>query len=257
MRKPPPSESGNFWKYCTACHDRWIRPSRSSFCTHVPYRDKASQGLMKQTWHEYKKAKEERETERASQEEEYGDLDEASADRMLDEQEGACTDEVVDAAVFDKEAPDDDPFEPAVPVQLPAPDTMDEDDLFATDAAGRQDNKEGDMEVELPTIPKVVFPTLDQYKAKWASLLEYHARGNDDAYSAENLVPTPQHVLFQDCPHVPFSELNRRRRKLDSAWLVQFLVYMKPATMGVSPDTPTKPVRYSFAGELPYKWQAP
>ena len=148
---------------------------------------------MKQTWHEYKKAKEERETERASQEDEYGDLDEASADRMLDQQEGAGTDEVVDAAVFDKEAPDDDPFEPAVPVQLPAPDTMeDEDDLFATDAAGRQDNKEGDMEVELPTIPKVVFPTLDQYKAKWASLLEYHTRGNDDAYSVENLVPKPQ-----------------------------------------------------------------
>ena len=136
MRKPPPSESGNFWKDCTACHDRWIRRSRSNFCTHVPYRDKASQGLMKQTWHEYKKAKEEREAERASQEEEYGDLDEASADRMLDQQEGAGTDEVVDAAVFDKEAPDDDPFEPAVPVQLPAPDTMeDEDDLFATDAA--------------------------------------------------------------------------------------------------------------------------
>ena len=91
---------------------------------------------MKQTWHEYRKAKEQRETERASQEEEYGDLDEASADRMLDQQEGAGTDEVVDAAVFDKEPADDDPFEPAVPVQLPAPDTMeDEDDLFATDAA--------------------------------------------------------------------------------------------------------------------------
>ena len=64
----------------------------------------------------------ERETERASREEEYADLDEASADRTLDQQEGAGTDEVVDAAVFDEEAlaPDDDAFEPVVPVQLPA-----------------------------------------------------------------------------------------------------------------------------------------
>lgn len=156
------------------------------------------------------KAKEQRENERASQEQEYDDLDETSADRMLDQQEGAGTDKVVDAAVFDKEAPDDDPFEPAVPVQLPAPDTMeDEDDLFATDAAlpMRKNNKDGDMEVELPTIPKVVRPTLDRYKAKWAFLLEYHSRGNDEAYSLQNLVPTPQHVLWQDCPHVPFSDL--------------------------------------------------
>ena len=63
------------------------------------------------------------------------------------------------------------------------------------------------MEVELPTIPKVERPTLDQYKAKWASLLEYHSRGNDEVYSLKNLVPKPQHVLWQDCPHVPFSEL--------------------------------------------------
>ena len=44
------------------------------------------------------------------------------------------------------------------------------------------------------------WPTLDEYKVKWAFLLEKHSRPNDGGFSRNNLVPEPITQLWQDCP---------------------------------------------------------
>ena len=59
----------------------------------------------------------------------------------------------------------------------------------------------------LPVLPQVSRPSLEEYKEKWARLLAQHSKPVEGGYSIENLVPTPIHQLWQDCPYVPFDAL--------------------------------------------------
>ena len=51
-------------------------------------------------------------------------------------------------------------------------------------------------QVLLPTERR---PTLQEYKAKWTSLLAEHSRAIEGNFSAENLCPKPIHQLWNDC----------------------------------------------------------
>ena len=59
---------------------------------------------------------------------------------------------------------------------------------------------------DLPAAP--TFPSLEEYKIKWAEKLALHSRENHPlVFTHQNLVPKPVTQLWQDCPHVPFEEL--------------------------------------------------
>ena len=88
------------------------------------------------------------------------------------------------------------------PEDFPAdvdPPAEEQDDMGIHDApAGIQDD-----------IPELVreYPSLDEYKARWDRLKEYHVRPVPGEFSHNNLVPQPNTQLFQDCPWVPFHDL--------------------------------------------------
>ena len=48
---------------------------------------------------------------------------------------------------------------------------------------------------------------LAEYVEKWSALLAQHSKAVPGLFSRDNLVPQPDHRLWQDCPHVPFSLL--------------------------------------------------
>ena len=50
-------------------------------------------------------------------------------------------------------------------------------------------------------------PEIQEYKAKWMKLRDDHERSVPGAFSRKNLIPKPDHRLWQDCPYVPFKEL--------------------------------------------------
>ena len=50
-------------------------------------------------------------------------------------------------------------------------------------------------------------PSLAEYVEKWSALLAQHSKAVPGLFSRDNLVPQPDHRLWQDCPHVPFSLL--------------------------------------------------
>ena len=78
----------------------------------------------------------------------------------------------------------------------------------ADDTAGSEEDEFEEPKVELPeTTPSVDWPTVAEYQTRWDTLLEHHRRGNEDVFSAENLVPQPVSQLWQDCPYVPFDKL--------------------------------------------------
>ena len=59
----------------------------------------------------------------------------------------------------------------------------------------------------LPAMPQADYPTLEEYQEKWARLLAEHERTVEGEFSIDNLIPTPNHMLWQDCPYVPFELL--------------------------------------------------
>ena len=72
------------------------------------------------------------------------------------------------------------------------------------------DDNVADVAVQdvVPEIPQEQRPTLEEYQAKWARLLAQHSKSAGGEFSAiDNLVPTPIHELWQDCPYVPFDQL--------------------------------------------------
>ena len=104
-------------------------------------------------------------------------------------------------AVLSQDEPEEEPIvetqpdsgEAALP-ELPLLDE-DEDEEDARDDAG---DPLADEESPDPVDTK--WPTLDEYKVKWASLLEAHSRPNAGGFSRNNLVPEPITQLWQDCP---------------------------------------------------------
>ena len=50
-------------------------------------------------------------------------------------------------------------------------------------------------------------PSLAEYMEKWSTLLAQHSKVVAGPFGKDNLVPQPDSRLWQDCPHVPFSQL--------------------------------------------------
>ena len=85
-----------------------------------------------------------------------------------------------------------------LPVEREAPEDGEEFD--DDDDCHHANEDEGDAEQE--ELCKEQYPTLEEYKARWARLLEQHARPVEGVFSRENLTPQPIHELWQDCPYL-------------------------------------------------------
>ena len=86
----------------------------------------------------------------------------------------------------------------------------DEDAPPAVDAPEENGEHEDDEE-DLPDVPERTFPTLAEYKEKWARLKAQHSKPVPGEFSRDNVVPTPVPQLWQDCPYVPFDKLELRQ----------------------------------------------
>ena len=80
-------------------------------------------------------------------------------------------------------------------------------EVVADGAFVEEDDEAGEEEPDISLDPPVTRPTLEEYQAMWRNLYEQHSKAVPEAYSRDNLVPTPIPELFQDCPWVPFDEL--------------------------------------------------
>ena len=101
-------------------------------------------------------------------------------------------------------------WEPMVPAE---PHTIEKDLELAEDLANGHHEGDGDempRQIDtgsLPAMPQADYPTLEEYQEKWARLLGEHEKPVEGKFSNDNLIPTPNHMLWQDCPYVPFAEL--------------------------------------------------
>ena len=135
---------------------------------HVPYRDMASQSLMKK----------------------------------MHEREPASQDPEEVASHGTQEEPEVEPEE-GLPRANAFPDIPDDDDDFPDDAAddaGEQEN----LTVDVVDLPDTVYPTLDEYKERWDRKLAQHSKPAPGDFSHNNLVPEPIPALWQDCPYRVF-----------------------------------------------------
>ena len=185
------ANAANTWLYCCDCKSRYFHggPRQS----HIPYRDRASQHLMRavsvpraagQTSNEPRGA------EPSSGEPEH---EPAIGSASVGHRE-AAPEHAADLMETDGEGEAAEQLE--LDVGADAMDTDDESEETAPD---------------LPADKK--FPTLPEYQEKWGRLLALHSRGNAGEFSRENLVPEPISQLWQDCPYVPFDQLKSKEAK--------------------------------------------
>ena len=156
------------WLYCSDCRDRYFMSGKRAR-GHIPYRDRASQALMKRPHDPETSVQELEVASQCTQEE-----PEREPDKAESEQPG-----------------------------LDLPDIMDDADEVEEEEAGEQQHYPVD-EIDLPD---TTYPTLEEYKAKWDGLLAAHSKPVPGIFSHANLVPEPLPALWQDCPHVPFDKL--------------------------------------------------
>ncbi len=207
--------------YCVDCYDRFISPkeNNSSF---IPFRDKASQSLLRPTWLERKRqieAAQEEARADAAQESQDPRLDHAPVGDELQLSEDPPDERTHDDAIFDFQPRSNDSG-------IVTPVARDQDDgvatPLATDASGDEgpplvaggddgDDEPPPLDVVLPeAAEKVERPTLEQYKAKWAALKEQHSKASAGAFAFDNLVPKPNWRLFQDCRRLSASVWRRQ-----------------------------------------------
>ena len=188
---------------------------------------------MRPSWHELRRQQKRQaaELESSSQSQsrlEVGACNVSANAYALDAAEGAAPETCEDSPAFDYEKPDsDDEFIAAGGVDLPIAggiatplagvdgdeagrdtpiaDAQRDDGGLATPLA-ELDN-EDDEELLVPDHPVARRPTVEEYQERWKERLAHHCRVNNEPFSWQNLVPAPKHVLWQDCPHVPFEEL--------------------------------------------------
>ena len=90
----------------------------------------------------------------------------------------------------------------------------------AEDAAFVQEDEEEGLEEEhvIHDSP-IKRPTLEEYQAKWKTLLDHHSKPVPGEFGRDNLVPCPVHVLWQNCPHLPLDALqsNEAQSRLAAA----------------------------------------
>ncbi len=188
---------------------------------------------MRPSWHELRRQQKRHAAELESSSQSQSQL-EAAAGKVsanayaLDAAEGAAPETCEDSPAFDYEKPDsDDEFIAAGGVDLPIAggiatplagvdgdeagrdrpiaDAQRADGGLATPLAELDD--EDDEELLVPHHLEARRPTVEEYQERWAERLAHHCRVNNEPFSWQNLVPTPKHVLWQDCPYVPFEEL--------------------------------------------------
>ena len=192
------AEKPGHWLYCTDCYERYIAKTERS---HVPFRDKASQHSMRPTWNQRKRQHEEAQQEASVQSQAENT---AAEDPPVDVPDGDASVVGFDAPIFDQG-----PVSDEEGVATPALEGNNSSGALPFAAREPDDVEEegGPPEVELPEVPPIERPSLEQYQAKWADKLAQHSRSNDDSFCAENLCPGPIPQLWQDAPHVAFHEL--------------------------------------------------
>ena len=84
----------------------------------------------------------------------------------------------------------------------------DENKMEVEDEEGDDEGCREAMDVEPEEeLPDIVYPSLQEYQAKWKKLLAQHSKANPGPFCYSNLVPEPISQLWQDCPYVPFDKL--------------------------------------------------
>ena len=74
------------------------------------------------------------------------------------------------------------------------------ENVLGGDDADEEPEEQGPPEPDLEDLPEKVWPTLDEYKARWDAGLARHSRPNAGPFNRDNLVPDPIHQLWQDAP---------------------------------------------------------
>ncbi len=185
---------------------------------------------MRPSWHELRRQQKrhaaELESSSQSQSQPEAAAGGSSANTYaLDTAEGAAPETCEDSPAFDQEKPDtDDEFIAAGGADLPiaggiATPLADGDDagrvVPITDAQSddglatplAEVDCEDEEELVVPDHPVAHRPTVEEYQERWKERLAHHSRVNNEPFSWQNLVPAPKHVLWQDCPYVPFEGL--------------------------------------------------
>ena len=93
--------------------------------------------------------------------------------------------------------------EPELPIAYDFPEIPDDDD-FPDDAADDAGEEPENLTVDVVDLPDTVYPTLDEYKARWDRKMAQHSKPVPGDFSHSNLVPEPIPALWQDCPYRAF-----------------------------------------------------
>ena len=169
------------WLYCIDCRERYFQNGRKPK-GHIPYRDKASQPLMKKMHDKEPVAAHD-----------LGETSQSNTQREP-EMEPEAGDSPVRGADEDVDT---------VPAEIVGVEGVEADGEKSESGEERQAM---DVDPELDA-PDTVYPSLDEYKEKWAGKLAKHSMVVPGEFSTRNLVPEPISQLWQDCPHVPFDRL--------------------------------------------------
>ena len=201
LRGHVPHGDPNVWLYCADCYTQWIGPvDRRKSASGVPFRDKASQQIMRPTWRSAQRMEEAAAASSAPVAD--FDFDGQREGEDYDGLDGDVPDDIPCAAAEDvgivaepESEPDiesaarDDAAEPDVDVEAD-----DADGGTAENAAGLP---VGALRDVVPALIPEVRPTLEQYMEKWARLLAQHSKKVPGKFSNNNLVPTPIDALWQ------------------------------------------------------------
>ena len=175
------------WFYCVDCKDRYFKSGKRER-GHIPFRDKASQNLMKKMH--------ERET--------VGELEEIGS-------EG-------ERSQSTQEEPEQEPDKVDGVVQGPKPSAADDvaerwgahddEEEGEDEADGAQDEERQAMDVDQEEdAPDTNYPSVEEYQRKWDRLKAHHSRAVPGEFNNSNLVPECVPELWQNVPHVAFDKL--------------------------------------------------
>ena len=225
MRQNAGQGDTNVWNYCEDCYTQFVGPpDKRRSARGVPFRDKASQCMLRPTWRSQQRREEAADEASAAQPTaeaaseaaaEFG-MDYGREEEQEQEEGSDIADEAFDevgakhdGATKEPESEPDgelhhEPGDAKAKAGVSAEDRASEEEGSAADDAGPETDAAG---VGLPVLPVETRPSLEQYRDKWARQLAQHSKPVEGDFSIDNLVPLAIHVLWQDCPHVAFSEL--------------------------------------------------
>ena len=197
--KPPwIHHSKRFWLYCNECYELL----HNKATTHVPFRDKASQGnLLTGDWRQRKQKHEEMEEGNGNRSSQPPPGEEAAEEAA----------NVPVALPFAGEEDTQDDFgagqdDPIFESQPPEDDGKGE--ALAIGAGVEEDEETAIQEAPLPELPEECdLPTLEEYQGKWETLFARHNKSVSGAFGPGNLCPKPVPQLWSDCPYVAFDRL--------------------------------------------------